>query len=246
MLACSPELETLALIISRMTKRIHLRGQSLKCMRLWTGVVEGLAVVDAPHLERLILWKSVGDYHHMVLKIGNTIINAQTKASPSCIVPSVKILALELNFGVSKDANMLTSFLRCFPNVETLHIVSSKAGEDTGRHHAKFWLELDPIKCVKSHINKIIIHEFQGEQSEFGFVKFIAKRARKLQTLVLVLTEGTFASVGEVCEVNSQLKALTRCSWAAEGCQVLLVGPKLNCTWSFARASDLSVKDPFW
>ena len=75
MLACSPELETLALIISRMTKRIHLRGQSLKCMRLWTGVVEGLAVVDAPHLERLILWKSVGDYHHMVLKIGNTIIN---------------------------------------------------------------------------------------------------------------------------------------------------------------------------
>ena len=147
---------------------------------------------------------------------------------------------------------MLTSFLRCFPNVETLHIVvtfhslvqlsfanqspsflasqlekdylfatvlhclnsslilHSKAGEATGRHHAKFWQEVDPIKCVKSHINKIIIHEFQGEQNEFGFVKFIAKRARKLQTLVLVLTEGTFASVGEVCEVNSQLRAPTR------------------------------------
>ena len=184
---------------------------------------------------------------------------------------------------------MLTSFLRCFPNVETLHIVvtfhslvqlsfanqspsflasqlekdylfatvlhclnsslilqSSKAGEATGRHHAKFWLELDPIKCVKSHINKIIIHEFQGEQSEFAFVKFIAKRARKLQTLVLVLTEGTFASVGELYEVNSQLRALTRWSWAAEGCEVLLVGPKLDCTWNFARASDLSVKNPFW
>ena len=123
---------------------------------------------------------------------------------------------------------------------------SSKDGEATGRHHAKFWQEVDPIKCVKSHINKIIIHEFQGEQSEFAFVKFIAKRARKLQTLVLVLTEGTFASVGELYEVNSQLRALTRWSWAAEGCEVLLVGPKLDCTWNFARASDLSVKDPFW
>ncbi|KAG2598810.1 hypothetical protein PVAP13_5KG393500, partial [Panicum virgatum] len=270
MLACSPELETLALIISSMTKRIHLRAQSLKCMLLWVGVVDELAVVDAPHLERLILWKTIGQRQRMVLKIdgapelrvigrldprlhqlqiGNTIINvllAQTKASPNCIVPSVKILALELNFGVSKDVNMLTSFLRCFPNVETLHIVSSKDGEATGRHHAKFWQEVDPIKCVKSHINKIIIHEFQGEQSEFAFVKFIAKRARKLQTLVLVLTEGTFASVGELYEVNSQLRALTRCSWAAEGCEVLLVGPKLDCTWNFARASDLSVKDPFW
>lgn len=99
---------------------------------------------------------------------------------------------------------------------------------------------------MKSHISKIIIHEFQGEQSEFGFIKFIAQRARKLQTLVLVFTEETFASADKVYEVNRQLRALTRCSWAAEGCQVLLVGPKLDCTSSFARASDLSVKDPSW
>ena len=69
MLACSPELETLALIISSMTKRIHLRAQSLKCMLLWVGVVDELAVVDAPHLERLILWKTIGQRQRMVLKI---------------------------------------------------------------------------------------------------------------------------------------------------------------------------------
>ncbi|CAL4975439.1 unnamed protein product [Urochloa decumbens] len=267
MLACSPELETLALILSRMTKRIHLRSQSLKCMLLWKGLVEELAVVDAPHLERLVLWRAVGDHQRMVLKIdgapelrvlgrldprlhqlqiGNTIINAQTKASSRCSVPSVKILALELNFGVSKNVNMLTSFLRCFPNVEKLHIMSARDGEGTDGHHAKFWQEVDAIKCVKSHVNKIIIHEFQGEQSELGFVKFISKRARKLQTLVLVLSKETFASACEVDKVKCQLTELTTGSWAGKDCKVLLAGPKPDNTWSFTKASDLSVKDPFW
>jgi len=68
MLACSSELETLALITSRMTKHIHLCGQSLECMLLWMrallwmGALEELAVVDAPHQERLILWNMIGDY----------------------------------------------------------------------------------------------------------------------------------------------------------------------------------------
>ncbi|CAO2183463.1 unnamed protein product [Urochloa humidicola] len=267
MLACSPELETLALIIGRMTKHIRLRSQSLKCMLLWMGVVQELAVVDAPHLERLIIWRVVGDNQRMVrkidgapelrmlvrldprlhqLQIGNTIINAQTKASPSCSVPSVKMLALELNFGVSKNVNMLTSFLRCFPNVETLHIVSAREGEGSDGRHAKFWQEVNPIKCVKSHVNKIIIHEFQGEQSEFGFVKFISKRARKLQTLVLVLTKETLASADEVRKLKDELRVLTKCPWAGKDCKVLLAGPKPDNTWSFAKASDLSVKDPFW
>jgi hypothetical protein len=43
-------------------------------------------------------------------------------ASPSTMVPSVKILALKVNFGVLKEVKMLASILRCFPNVDTLHI----------------------------------------------------------------------------------------------------------------------------
>ncbi|CAL4948923.1 unnamed protein product [Urochloa decumbens] len=266
-LACSPELETLALIINNRTNHIRIRSQSLKCMVLWVGVAKELAVVDAPHLERLILRETGGDARPMILKIGgapelrvlgrlnprfhtlqigNTIINAKTKASPSCIVPSVKILALEVNFGVSKNASKLTSFLRCFPNVETLHIVSSRDSEASGGHHVKVWQEVDPsIKCVKSHVNNIIVHEYQGEQSEFGFVKFIAKHAQKLQFFALILTEEVFASAGEVHKVNCQLRALATGSWAADECQVFLMGPKSDNTWSFAKASDLSVEDPF-
>ena len=125
---------------------------------------------------------------------------------------------------------MVTSFLRCFPNIETLHIQvtfrtfiqlsfanhipglvcglnsslmlqSSRDGEATGWHNTKFWQEVHPIKCLKSHVKKIVIHEFQGDQSEFGFIKFIAKRARKLQVLVLMLTKAKYDSPDEVGDV---------------------------------------------
>jgi hypothetical protein len=38
------------------------------------------------------------------------------------MIPSVKILALRVDFRVSTEVQMLSSFLRCFPNVETLHV----------------------------------------------------------------------------------------------------------------------------
>ncbi|TVU34404.1 hypothetical protein EJB05_16236, partial [Eragrostis curvula] len=56
------------------------------------------------------------------LVIGGTVIGSGTKMTPSTMVPSVKILAIKVRFGVRKEAKMLPTFLRCFPNVETLHV----------------------------------------------------------------------------------------------------------------------------
>lgn len=49
-------------------------------------------------------------------------LQARTKVTPRSMVPSVKILALKVNFSVSTEVRMLASFLRCFPNIETLHV----------------------------------------------------------------------------------------------------------------------------
>ena len=43
--------------------------------------------------------------------------------SPSTMLPGVKILALEVRFAVRNDVKMIPNVLRCFPNVETLHIM---------------------------------------------------------------------------------------------------------------------------
>jgi hypothetical protein len=49
-------------------------------------------------------------------------LQADTKVSPRTMLPSVKILALKVNLGVFKEVQMLFSFIRCFPNIETLHV----------------------------------------------------------------------------------------------------------------------------
>ncbi|KAI4971406.1 hypothetical protein ZWY2020_002320 [Hordeum vulgare] len=57
----------------------------------------------------------------------------------------VRILALKVNFRVFSEVKILASFLRCFPNISTLHIESglharpSIAYQPTWEHHAKFW-----------------------------------------------------------------------------------------------------------
>ena len=49
-------------------------------------------------------------------------LQAGTGVSPITMVPSVRTLAMEVLFNVRNDAKMVPSVLRCFPNVETLHI----------------------------------------------------------------------------------------------------------------------------
>jgi hypothetical protein len=49
-------------------------------------------------------------------------LQAGTQVTTSTIVPSVKMLALSLRFGIRNEVKMLPSFLRCFPNAEALCI----------------------------------------------------------------------------------------------------------------------------
>ena len=38
------------------------------------------------------------------------------------MVPTVKILGLKARFGIRNDVKLLPALLRCFPNVERLHV----------------------------------------------------------------------------------------------------------------------------
>ncbi|CAL4962832.1 unnamed protein product [Urochloa decumbens] len=174
---------------------------------------------------------------------GNTIIQADTKASPSSIVPSVKILELMVNWGVFTEVQILASFLRCFPNIETLHLEYYMADKTTIECYTEFFDKLSPIECVDSHVKHVVLHEFRGHQSEVTFVKYLSQRATKLQKLTLVLPDEMPAS--SVSEIKDLLNVLAIPPWASKACRVLLLGPRFQCDWSFHRLSDLSFDNPF-
>nr|CAB3483988.1 unnamed protein product [Digitaria exilis] len=142
-LARKPVLEMLCFVGHMLPLlRLRLVSRSLRCVQIHYSKVKSIAVVDAPCLVRLIVMNtplepvgecriSIGNapslqlfgYFDPVrhfLRVGDSDVKAGTVVNARCMVPAVKILALDFHFRVRNDAKMLPSFLRCFPNVERL------------------------------------------------------------------------------------------------------------------------------
>ncbi|KAF0898501.1 hypothetical protein E2562_008102 [Oryza meyeriana var. granulata] len=271
-LAKSPVLECLGVYWSqRQIVLLRLASHSLRCVQLSMCIVEGIAVVDAPRLERLLLWEMFQDHNYgmgrtrlrighapelrllgylrpgiHVLEIGNTIIKAGTKASPRTIVPSVNILALKVHFEVRNEAKLLPSFLRCFPNVETLHVESEKADEPAGKLNLKFWQEAGRIECLQSCIKYVVFHGYGGERSELSFLKYILECGQVLQEMVIVVVNGMFSSWDEVND--KLLKPLDSVKKASADCNVTVLEstiPDGDSSCCLRDAFDFSISDPF-
>ncbi|KAM3192339.1 hypothetical protein ACQJBY_069521 [Aegilops geniculata] len=271
LIAASPVLKTLVLARNK-PKHVRLRSQSLHCVVVGGSPVKEVAVMETPLLDRLILVEpppsAIGGAGMRVkitcapnlrvfgyleprahkLQIGDDVIEPNIMVSPRTVLPGVKILALKVNFGVFEEVNMLASFLRCFPNVDILHIESllhdpSVPGyEPTGEHHAKFWQEASPIECLRSHVKRMVIHKYQGHQNEFEFLKFISKDALELQSLVLVPPKEKISLPDEVNEMIDRLRCPMFRAWASK---VLLVLTKVDIGFSLQKSADLTVDDPF-
>ncbi|RLN04544.1 hypothetical protein C2845_PM13G06890 [Panicum miliaceum] len=203
LVARSPVLEILNLQGSM--KGLRLVSRSLRCVQICTSVVESIAVVNTPCFDRLILWEVRGslnpasglrtrikigiapklrilgylDPSQHLLQIGGTVIMAGIKPSSSTILTSVKTLSLTVCFGAN-GAMMVPAILKCFPNVEALHIMSTKCDEPANKLNIKLWQEADAIVSVLFRIKVMTIHEFRGEQHELAFLQFFYQNARNM------------------------------------------------------------------
>ncbi|KAK1665432.1 hypothetical protein QYE76_053591 [Lolium multiflorum] len=272
-LACCPDLQILALIASSGflsgPSRVRISSESVRCVVLWSSMADELALVDAPRLQRLILYAGqsgrtmkvqIGYAPELtvlgyletathVLVIGNTIIAAEeTNVSPNAMVPSVKLLALKVNFRVAKEVKTLLSFLRCFPQVETLHVMST-GGESRGEDNplnSTFWREIAAIECMESCLKKLVLDEFSGSANELGFLELAFGRAQVLQKAVVVLPDaGNYAMMARAM---GKLVPLGSAEWATkEDCPLVVLAHSDpgDHVWSYHRASDLSLSDPF-
>ncbi|CAM0874496.1 unnamed protein product [Alopecurus aequalis] len=264
----SPVLEMLYVEINLFKLSLRLVSQSLRCVLLIGCFFEEIFVVDAPRLERLILSEAcipqdsctkvkIGhapklhllgclelDPRTQLLEVGNTVIKGMTRVSPSTMVPSVRILALEVRFGVRNDAKLIPSVLRCFPNVETLHIKSGDTDQSTRKLNLKFWHESGTIECIRSSIKLLVFHDFRGDRSELAFLNFFFENALVLKKAVILLGP-EFTSMEEV---HSKVASLQSMKWASKTSSVLVT----NCCddeggyiRSLKRGSDFSLRDPF-
>nr|TKW37592.1 hypothetical protein SEVIR_1G058166v2 [Setaria viridis] len=180
------------------------------------------------------------------LEIGNTVINSGTRPSPKTTVPSVQMLALHLHFKLCNEVKMLPSFLRCFPNVETLCIQSEETSEPSAKLNLKYWQETGPINCVQSQLKRLVFREFHGEENEFAFLIFIAENARVLENMVLVMELRTPSAPEDLA---AKMKALETARWASGSNKAgyLLSRPGVGggSAWCLKAGSDFKCNDPF-
>nr|CDM86124.1 unnamed protein product [Triticum aestivum] len=278
MLERSPVLEFLLIMWSQTGVRLRLVSQSLRCLQLALTCLQYIDVVDAPRLERLFQWETVpraeptppgNKKRPSWIKIGHAPnlrvlgylepggqelvcqfdLHVCTYAgSKENIVPSVQILAMVVQFGVRSTVKKVPGFLRCFPNLETLHVHSpTLSGEPTGKVNLKFWQEDGPIKCVLQSLKKLFFYEFRGSRSEVSFLKFIAETGRVLEQMVVVVAVECFSPGDD--GVNAKLKPLTGAKWNSKACQLeLFKSPRTGGggpAYSTKIASYFGFADPF-
>ncbi|OEL29810.1 hypothetical protein BAE44_0009171 [Dichanthelium oligosanthes] len=270
LLAASPRASDprqVAIVGSVQKLNARLADHSLRCAQFCLAIIEEVAVVDALSLERLFIWRclkqrrgsriKIGHAPRLnmlgylepgvhVLEIGNTVIKYGTMPSPKTTVPSVQMLALHLHFKVKDEAKMLPSFLRCFPNVETLCIQSEASSVPSGKLNLKFWQETGPIKCVQTQLKRILFRKFHGEDNEFAFLMFIAENARVLEKMVVVMELRRPSAPDHLA---AKMKALETARWASGsnkvGCLISRPGVGGGSAWSLKAGSDFNCNDPF-
>ncbi|RLM75297.1 hypothetical protein C2845_PM15G01860 [Panicum miliaceum] len=248
LLAGSPLLENLGIVgRSKKVTRLRLGGQHLRCAQICMTTVSSGSSCGKPWRSTALALGSIGKAPKLhvlgylnpgihMLEIRNTVINAGIKASPSTMVPGIRILGLNVRFGVRNDVKMLPTFLRCFPNVETLHLVVN----------LKFWQEAGPIESIQSCIKMMTFREFRMERSEVAFFKFFFQSAQVLKNAVIVGSNGSFTSI---LEVISKLKTLIPENGPTKSCHVLVYessDPDGGAAWSVQEGFDFSVSDPLY
>ena len=71
LLAASPVLEILAIVGSVLKLNARLASHSLRCAQFCLALLEEVAVVDAPSLERFFIWRCMKQRHGAMVKIGH-------------------------------------------------------------------------------------------------------------------------------------------------------------------------------
>ncbi|VAI55186.1 unnamed protein product [Triticum turgidum subsp. durum] len=218
LLAHCPKLKILSFAMAySFPSCLRIRSRSLRIVVEWLCSFDEVIVEDAPCLERLF-FESFADRSPVkivhaprlevlgfldlqlhVLEIGGIVIRAGMNVRASAMLPSLKILAVKVRFSHAAEAKMLHTLLRCFPRLQTLHVmfqsIGSRSPDSVDR--ADFWQSMGTCDCLESHLETLVLHGFQGLECEQLFVSYILEKGKVLKTLSVVYVDSEDVGVEE-------------------------------------------------
>ncbi|KAL6615539.1 hypothetical protein ACP70R_037809 [Stipagrostis hirtigluma subsp. patula] len=197
-----PVLESLVLVGNAGCRRLQISSSTLRSIGVsgdkedwnWGPKLEELIIEDAPLLERLIpripnhglvirvmqapRLRTLGYLHDDIptFELGTLLFEKMVPVSLSNATRSVKILALL----TAPNLDLVTAFLKCFPCVEKLYIVS---------YTPMIFKNLKcyaPLECLDQHLKMLQITNYE-EESDINFIKFFVLNARQLESMKFIV-----------------------------------------------------------
>ncbi|KAM0903358.1 hypothetical protein ACQ4PT_018720 [Festuca glaucescens] len=262
LLAQCPKLKIFSFVMAfNCPSRLCVKSRSLRVVVEWRCSFVEVIIDDAPCLERLLL-ESFGDRRPIkivhaprleilgfldlqlhALEIGGTVIRVGMNVSACAMLPSVKILAVKVRFWNDMEAKMLPTLLRCFPFLETLHVMSIRSRSPDTVDDMDFWKSLASCDCLDSHLKTFVIHGVQGRKHEAWFTRHILKNGKVLKSYGILYSDGDDAKVERrpmSCTVGEG-----NAPSGGSNDKYVFAHPAFPC-WSFQNAIDLSLEDPFY
>ncbi|CAL5079763.1 unnamed protein product [Urochloa decumbens] len=236
LLSRCPILESLSLCENTGCRRIQISSLTLRSLAVsdgdkrLEGKLEELVIEDAPLLERLIprlpnsglvirvsrapKLRTLGYLNDDIntFELGTMLFEKMVPVGLPNVMRSVKVLALL----TPPCLDLVIGFLKCFPCVEKLYIVS----------YTKMIIQNDqgyaPLECLDRHLKKMQIINYEEDKSaDVNFIKFFVLNARVLESLKIVVRQGQcdakwIASQHKKLQVDARASLGARLDFEAE------------------------------
>ncbi|KQK07627.2 putative F-box/FBD/LRR-repeat protein At5g44960 isoform X2 [Brachypodium distachyon] len=224
-------LETLVLDILHDVALLRIRSPTLKSIGLcaWTLREGELVVEDAPHLERLLLPRRglgcniirviraprleivgpllPGDHE---INVANQVFQRVIPASLENPICTVKVLALRFS---GPDLNAVLDILHCFPCLETLYVIWNIFWQRDLKNVSQCD-PLDPVKCLETHLKKLVLGNYEGSEEYASFAKFFVLNAKVLKEIIFGVDQKI--NMAWVADQHRLLEVETRASQDAQ------------------------------
>ncbi|KAJ4818930.1 F-box/RNI-like/FBD-like domains-containing protein [Rhynchospora pubera] len=157
----------------------------LRSLRLGEFTVE-YTRISVQHVKKL---EVLGFFSmNATMRIGNTFTKIYNQhvmsVNGSMGLPTVKKLAILVDFGNGSQCSLLPSVLRCFPCLERLDIKCIRSigpGPDEG-----FWEQQAPFGFFEHHLRYVTMINFSELSAEMQFLKFLIHHGRVLERITFV------------------------------------------------------------
>ncbi|CAL5077795.1 unnamed protein product [Urochloa decumbens] len=263
-----PVLESLLLLDNNVCPRYRIASPSLRSIGVrsrWgyecgadgedhPGLLQ-LVIEDAPCLERLLLFRGVeidvsvisaprlailGELqgHCRMIQFGNDRSlqgSSTTVGILMTVVPGIRVLALSY-----VKPCVVINLIKCFPNLETLHVEITTIGEEYASYDECWKL----TGTLDIRLRKIVVLKYYHDMKSYSdFAKFFVLNANVLESMTLELKFGKVGNNEWIRRQRELLQIENRSSRGAWFDFVSSVGS--SSLLPEEQVHDLSIHDPF-